>query len=145
MPVVKQKVWVPHSASHMYHLVHDVAQYPDFLPWCAYTTVHYADATHQQATIGVRKGPIRQQFTTRNQCQENQRIDMQCVDGPFRSFSGYWMFTPANSGSWVELHLTFSLRLGWLSRVLNVFFQEAMGQMVSAFVQRANEVSDDQH
>ena len=141
MANVQQKVWVPHSTEHMYQLVYDVAQYPQFLPWCAYTTVHYADQTSQEATIGIRKGPITQQFTTRNHCAVNQSIEMQCIDGPFNSFAGQWLFTPDQDGSWIELQVNFTMRHAWLSSLFNVFFKEAMNQMVSAFVQRAREVS----
>ena len=31
---------VMHSAERMFHLVNDVASYPDFLPWCSASQVH---------------------------------------------------------------------------------------------------------
>ncbi|HAP53300.1 MAG TPA: ubiquinone-binding protein, partial [Marinobacter adhaerens] len=31
---------VMHSAERMFHLVNDIARYPEFLPWCAGAEIH---------------------------------------------------------------------------------------------------------
>ncbi|OZB56036.1 MAG: hypothetical protein B7X35_07200 [Halothiobacillus sp. 14-56-357] len=34
MTNITRQIHVPYSAAQMYHLVNDVAAYPEFLPWC---------------------------------------------------------------------------------------------------------------
>ena len=58
---------VMHSAERMFHLVNDVARYPEFLPWCAGAEVHEQNDAEIMASLDISKGGVRHRLTTRNQ------------------------------------------------------------------------------
>ena len=53
MPQVKRSALVLYSPAKMYHLVHDVAAYPEFLSWCNATEVHEQNELEQIASLKV--------------------------------------------------------------------------------------------
>lgn len=132
---------VMHSAERMFHLVNDVARYPEFLPWCASTEIHDQSDEQITASMDIAKGGIRQTLTTRNQLQSPQIIDITLVDGPFRNLSGRWRFKPLDSGACkVILTLEFEFS-GSLSRMtFGQVFSHAANTMVDAFCRRADQL-----
>ena len=118
MPQISRSALVPFSAEQMYQLVNDVHSYPDFLPGC-----------------------ISKTFTTRNTLLDNQSINMQLVDGPFRKLMGGWQFTALSPEACkVELHLDFEFTNKLIELAFGKVFKELAGSMVQAFTQRAKEV-----
>lgn len=132
---------VMHSAERMFHLVNDVARYPEFLPWCARAEIH--DQSDQQitASMDIAKGGIRHRLTTQNQLQAPEVIDISLVDGPFRNLSGRWHFKPLDAGACkVILTLEFEFS-GSLSRMtFGQVFSHAANTMVDAFCRRADQL-----
>ena len=74
----------------MFRLVLDVASYPRFVPWCVGAQVHQESEVEQVATIEIARGPIKRSLTTCNRLCLDESIDMDLVDGPFRSLHGAW-------------------------------------------------------
>ncbi len=132
---------VLHSAERMFHLVNDVARYPEFLPWCAGTEIH--ESTDQQitASMDIAKGGIRHRVTTRNELRLPDTIDIELVDGPFQNLSGRWHFKALDSNACkVILTLEFEFS-GSLSRMtFGKVFSQAANTMVDAFCRRADEL-----
>ena len=76
--------------------------------------------------------------------EAGSRIDIELVDGPFKSLAGHWRFTPlGEAGCKVELDLDFELASGLLRRLLGPIFSEITNKMVDAFCRRAREVYGD--
>jgi ribosome-associated toxin RatA of RatAB toxin-antitoxin module len=93
MADVQKTVLIRHSAEQMFDLVTDVADYPNFLPWCGGVEIRRQDESGMEAKIDINFKGIKQHFATRNSMQRPTRIDMEFADGPFRKFTGYWRFT----------------------------------------------------
>ena len=131
---------VMHSAERMFHLVNDVASYPDFLPWCSASQVHEQTDHEIMASMDIAKGGIRHRLTTRNQLYLPHTIEMSLVDGPFRNLSGRWQFKPLqNNACKVILTLEFEFS-GSLSRMtFGPVFNQAANTMVDAFCRRADQ------
>ena len=73
-------------------------------PWCTHARVEARSAAEVVATIGVRRGALRAEFTTRNELEPDRRVTMNLVRGPFRVLTGEWLLTPiGQNGSRVEL------------------------------------------
>ncbi len=83
---------VMHSAERMFHLVNDIARYPEFLPWCAGAEIHERQPEQVTASLEIAKGGVRHTLTTRNQLLMPEAIEMNLVDGPFRNLTGRWHF-----------------------------------------------------
>ncbi|MDL0431642.1 type II toxin-antitoxin system RatA family toxin [Marinobacter sp. TBZ242] len=132
---------VMHPADRMFHLVNDVARYPEFLPWCAETEIHEETGDQIVASMEIAKGGIRHRLTTRNQLLLPHTIEMNLVDGPFQNLSGRWHFKSLDDNACkVILTLEFEFS-GSLSRMtFGPVFSQAANTMVDAFCRRADEL-----
>ena len=140
MPTINRSALVPFSARQMYDLVNNVAAYPEFLPWCSGATVVESGADYKIAQVNIRKGPVRQHFTTRNTLQDGRQISMALVDGPFRSLDGQWQFSEiGDAGCRVSFNIDFNLSGLLLQKALGPVFNEICSRLVDAFVTRAHE------
>ena len=125
----------------MFALINDIESYPQFLPWC--TSAHVQSRTEQEiiATVGVRRGALSSQFTTRNELTPNRRISMRLVSGPFKMLEGDWTFTavemPGQPGCRIDLLLRFAFANRLTGMVFEPLFEETVASMVDAFVARA--------
>ena len=66
MKTVHKSVLIWYSAEEMYALVIDIANYPQFLPWCDRSRVIEQTDAGMTAEVGLAFGGLHQQFTTRN-------------------------------------------------------------------------------
>lgn len=141
MPTINRSALVPFSARQMYDLVNDVAAYPEFLPWCGGAAVIESGEDYRIAQVQIRKGPVRQQFTTRNALQRDRQISMALVDGPFRSLDGKWQFSEiGDAGCRVSFDIEFSFAGRLLATALGPIFNEICSRLVDAFVTRAHQL-----
>ncbi len=138
---IDRSALVFHSSERMYSIVNDVASYPVFLPWCSDAQVVSYCQQEMVATLGVAKGAVRQQFTTRNRFIEHNEIKMELIDGPFRYLEGVWQFKPLEKTACkVMLKLNFDFDNQLAKVALSSVFNQAANTMVDAFCKRANEV-----
>ncbi len=141
MSQISRSALVPYSAEQMYRLVNDVDSYPQFLPGCTGSRVLEASAGEMTAAVDVSKAGISKTFVTRNTLTDNQSIQMQLVDGPFRKLSGGWRFTSLSEDACkVELSLDFEFTNMLVELAFGRIFKELASSMVQAFTQRAKEV-----
>ena len=139
MKVVERSAIVPFTAGQMYDLVNDVASYPEFLPWCkASRILGDPSPAERVASLSIERGVLRSEFTTRNHLQKDAEILMQLVEGPFRSLTGRWQFTPiGDRGSRVSFRVEFEFRNPLTAVAFNTVFESLCGTIVDAFVARA--------
>ncbi len=141
MPSIERSALVPHSAQKMFDLVNDVDAYPEFLPWCSGASTLELGEKHRVARVDLKKGPLSQHFTTRNDIIDGQEIKMSLVDGPFRQLNGQWSFkTIGDQGCRVSFHIEFTFAGFLLQKTLSPIFNEICARMVDAFVERANQL-----
>jgi|SRR5688572_2194444 len=145
MKKISRTAIVEHSAERMHALVEDIEAYPRFLPWCRAARVleRGAGGTLASLTVGLRG--LRQSFTTRNLSQAGRSIDMQLVDGPFRSFAAAWRFSPlAERACRIEFAMQYEFSSRVLARVLEPLFDGIADTMVDAFIRRAEALGRNQ-
>ncbi|MFS2222004.1 type II toxin-antitoxin system RatA family toxin [Pantoea sp. B65] len=141
MAQISRSALVPYSAEQMYQLVNDVDAYPEFLPGCTGSRVLEFAENQMTAAVDVSKAGISKTFVTRNTLTDNQSINMQLVDGPFRKLTGGWNFTPLSEAACkVELNLEFEFTNMLVELAFGRVFKELASSMVQAFTQRAKEV-----
>ena len=132
---------VMHSAERMFHLVNDIARYPEFLPWCAGAQVHEESAQHIMASLDIAKGGVRHRLTTRNELEKPGAIHMTLVDGPFRNLTGRWNFQSLDTDACkVILRLEFEFSGSLARMTFGTVFNQAAASMVDAFCRRADEL-----
>ena len=140
MADVQKTVLIRHSAEQMFDLVTDVADYPNFLPWCGGVEVRHRDDTSMEAKIDINFKGIKQHFATRNSMQRPTRIDMEFADGPFRKFTGFWRFTPLRVDACkIEFALHYEFTNIILEKLIGPVFNHIANTFVESFVKRADQ------
>jgi len=144
MKTVHKSVLIWYSADEMFSLVVDVASYPQFLPWCDRATVLAEDELRMTAEIGIAFSGIHQTFTTLNEHVPGREVRMKLVSGPFSRLDGQWRFIPLGEGRQrackVELELHYGFDNAALSALVGPVFDKIAGNLVDAFVKRAEQV-----
>ena len=149
MREVRRSALIGQPPERMFALINDIESYPQFLPWC--TSAHVQSRTDREliASVGVRRGPLNSQFTTRNELTANRHIAMRLVSGPFKTLEGDWTFTPVDvpghSGCRVDLVLRFAFANRLAAMVFEPLFEETAASLVDAFVARARALAADAH
>ena len=138
MREVKRLALVAQPPARLFALISDVERYPEFVPGCTHARVESRSPAEVVATIGVRRGALRAEFTTRNELEPDRRVTMNLVRGPFRVLTGEWLLTPIGpSGTRVELTMRFEFSNPVSAVIFEPLFAETVGALVDAFVARA--------
>ncbi len=144
---------VPYSAAQMYDLVADVARYPEFLPWTAAARVRSRSPITgpegqpgevMEADLVISFKVFRERFGSRvTLWPEEQRIDTEYLDGPFRHMHSNWAFRDTDEGCEISFHVEFEFKNRILQSAAGLFFYEAMQRIVRAFEERARALHGD--
>jgi ribosome-associated toxin RatA of RatAB toxin-antitoxin module len=138
MREVKRSALVAQPPSRLFALINDIESYPRFLPWCNRARVESRSEREIVATIGVKRGPLNGEFTTRNELEPDRRILMHLVSGPFSTLEGQWLLTPIGAdGCRVELTMRFAFKSALSGMLFEHQFAETVGSLVDAFVSRS--------
>ena len=144
MKTVHKSVLIWYSASEMFALVTDIPSYPQFLPWCDSAAVLERDSGGMTAKVGLSIAGIKQSFTTRNTHEQNRKVNLKLVNGPFSKLDGEWSFTPVGKtderACRIELSLSYDFDNMALAALVGPVFEKIAGSLVDAFVKRAAHV-----
>jgi ribosome-associated toxin RatA of RatAB toxin-antitoxin module len=142
MPAVRRSALLPFAPRAVFDVVSDVPRYPEFLPWCRDARVLQADDREVVAELALDASGLQERFTTRNRLFPHERIELELVSGPFRSFAGTWRFISigADDGCRVELDLEFQFSGArtLLGSAFSAVFARAADRMVDAFCARVH-------
>lgn len=146
MKHVKKSVLLWYSPHEMYELVTAVADYPQFLPWCARAEVlDHTDAA-MTARLHLAYAGIRHAFTTRNEHDPDSAVRVRLVDGPFSLLDGHWLFQRVGSEAQackIEFELRYAFASLALEAVVSPVFDRIANTFVDSFVKRAAQVYGD--
>ena len=143
MREIKHSALVAQPAARLFALINDIESYPQFIPWCTHAKVLSRSEQEIVATIGVRQGPLHSEFTTRNQLEQDRRILMHLVSGPFKMLEGEWLLTPISQtvgggvGCRVQLTMKFAFKNPLTAVLFEQKFAETASSLMDAFVARA--------
>ena len=139
LKTVEKNVLVLHSAEQMFDLVNTVEDYPRFLPWCARTEVLRREGDVLEAMLHMDYMKVRQSFGIRNHNRPPHEIRMDLLNGPFKSLSGTWRFTPLGDlGCKIEFRLEYEFASSMLSALIGPVFNRIATTLVDAFIQEAD-------
>ncbi len=124
----------------MFALINDIERYPLFVPGCTAARIESRKDNEMVATLNIKRGPLRAEFTTRNLLEPDKRVLMQFVSGPFRVLEGLWTLTPLGElGCRVELEMRFEFANRLAGTLFESLFEDTAASLVDAFVKRARE------
>jgi ribosome-associated toxin RatA of RatAB toxin-antitoxin module len=138
MRQIKRTALVAHPPDRMFALINDVERYPEFVPWCTRAHVDARSEREIVATLWVRRGPLRTQFTTRNELEPNRAVRLHLVKGPFSALEGQWVLTPIGTrGCRIELSMRFAFANAFSGALFEPVFEHTAASLVDAFARRA--------
>jgi ribosome-associated toxin RatA of RatAB toxin-antitoxin module len=146
MREVKHSALVAQPPGRLFALINDVESYPRFIPWCTHAKVLSRSDREIVATIGVQRGPLQSELTTRNELVPDSRIVMHLVDGPFKMLEGEWLLAPIagapgqgseGEGCRVQLTMKFAFKNPLTAMLFEQKFAETVSSLMDAFVARA--------
>lgn len=139
MRTVNRSAIVPFGADAMFALVRDVQAYPEFLPWCAASTLRSETADELVASLTVGFGAFNSEFSTRNRFVEPEWMTMQLVEGPFSSLEGRWSFRQLGAaGCEISLQISFDFANALADISLGFAFEKICNDLIDAFISRAH-------
>lgn len=144
MARVKKSALVAFSTDQMFDLVIDVERYQEFLPWCRASTLLSRTENEICAEIEVAKAGISQTFSTCNQFDRPNSMQLKLREGPFKELTGLWEFTALTEDACkisLEMNFEFSGRL--INAAFGAVFRQIADTMVHSFCQRAKEIYGD--
>jgi len=143
MRQVKHSALLAQAPSLLFALISDIESYPQFVPWCTHAKVQSRQGREIIATIGIKRGPLQGELTTRNELEPSRRIQMHLVSGPLlKVLEGEWLLTPlAAEGCRAELTMRFAFRNPLTALVFEQLFAETAASLMDAFVKRAQDAS----
>lgn len=122
----------------MYALINDVESYPAFVPGCTHARLISSTPTEMVGVLGLRKGPLQTEITTRNTLEQDRRIHLVQVEGPFREFEAEWRLTPVGEdGCRVDFEMRFAFRNTMSAMIFEPLFEQTASALVDAFIARA--------
>lgn len=144
MPTHSETRVLPYSARQMFDLVADVASYPQFLPWCAAARVRSVTpmpdgGDEMLADLVISFKVFRERFGSRVRLyRDDERIETEYLDGPFRYMQSTWNFRDVGEGRCeVKFFVDFEFRNFMLQKAIGLVFNDAMQRIVRAFEARA--------
>ena len=138
---VERSALVTHTPAQMFALVSDIGRYPEFVPWVAAATVLSRTENEVVGQLEMERSGFREKFTTRNLLAPPHRMDLTLVEGPFKVLEGRWSFDAiGDRGTRIGLVMDFEFANPVLALMLSKSFEKSCGQLVDAFVARANAV-----
>lgn len=142
MTTIQRNALVHYSPQEMFQLVNNVGDYAEFLPWCRSSCVLSETETEMEASVEIAKGVLNQTFTTHNKLMQGQRIEIELVNGPFKTLSGFWQFDAlkTENACKVNLVLEFEFDNAMISIAARPIFTQIANSLVDAFCKRAVEV-----
>ncbi|WP_339856595.1 type II toxin-antitoxin system RatA family toxin [uncultured Nisaea sp.] len=141
MPTHAEQRVVPFAPEQLFDLIADIQRYPEFLPWCVGARIRKRDGNRIVADLVIGYKLIRERFTsTVTLSPEQNRIDVEYTDGPFKYLNNHWVFEPHPEGCLIDFYVDFEFRSKMLQKIIEVFFNEAVRRMVGAFEARAHEL-----
>lgn len=146
MTARRTRTQVPYTADQMCGLVADIERYPDFLPWCVALRVvarrEEGSIDFTTADMVVAYGVFREKFRSVVRLDRTSRqIDVDYVDGPFRSLRNAWAFEDLpTGGSTVDFSIDFEFRNLILQKTAHAVFERVFLKMADAFIDRAKAI-----
>lgn len=138
---IRKSVITPHTPAQMYALVSDIEHYPQYLPWCPSSKVISRNDNIVVGKVDISYLKVKAHFTTANTNFENQRIEMNLVDGPFKHLKGYWNFIPLGEhGCKIEFSLDYTFSNFIIEKVIGTVFEIVIKNIVDAFIKKAHEI-----
>lgn len=134
---------MPFGMDEVYGVIADIERYPEFLPWCSRLTVRKREEREGKniltASMTATFHVVSETFTSRVTLDPAAHaIDVEYIDGPFRSLINTWRLSADPSGgTLVDFYIAFTFKNPMLEMLMSTVFHRVVAKLVNAFEERA--------
>jgi coenzyme Q-binding protein COQ10 len=134
---------LPFTPEQLFHLVGEVARYPEFVPWITTMQVRNPRADGPGVSVvdaeaGVGFSFLKERFSTRvRRDADRLAVDVDLINGPFRTLKNSWRFEPDPVGCCVVFEIDFAFKSRLLEALLVANFGRAVDRLIACFETRA--------
>ena len=126
----------------MFDLVADVARYQEFAPWCMASRINRyegPDVFYADLVVGYKM--FRERFSSKVMLSRSDEISIEYLKGPLKNLRNRWKFIrQADNTCLIDFSVEFEFGNTALQALANMFFNEVVKRMVSAFEMRARDL-----
>ena len=138
MDYIKKNELINVNVEIIFDLINDVDNYDTFLPWCSESRIISHDENIIEAEINISKNFLKWKFSTRNKYFDNNKIDLELLDGPFSHLTGYWLFKIVDiNNTSVELYLEYEFDNKLIELSIKPIFSNIMTSILDSFISQA--------
>ncbi len=138
MAHVSLSALIGYSAQHMFDLVNDIEQYPQFMQGCRSARVISKSDKELVGELSLAKAGVTQTFVTRNSLIAPSRIEMKLEEGNFSKFSAVWQFEALTEAACkVSFEMEFEFKYGLVDLAVGKLLSGSANNLVDALVDRA--------
>ena len=140
MASIKRSALVQYSAGQMFDLVNDIEKYPEFMMGCVEAVVISQSDKWIVGKLRLSKAGLTQEFTTKNWLDRPSLIEMELVEGKFKSFNARWSLeTLSDDACKVALIMEFEVDSFLVDVAAEKLLTSSANNLVDAIVTRAKE------
>ncbi len=141
MASIHRSALVEYSVEQMFDLVNDIEKYPEFMQGCAQAEIISKNDHEIIGRLYLSKAGVKQEFTTRNFLDRPNTIEMELIEGKFKSFSSRWVFGAlSNHACKVSLYMDFEFDLGLVDFAAEKLLSSSANSLVDSLVSRAKAI-----
>ncbi len=134
----EQKI-LPYTPEQMFDLVANVDKYKEFVPWCVGSRINKWEGDKvffADLVIGYKL--FRERFSSKVILERPDSIQIQYLEGPLKHLTNEWRFLREENGYCkIDFSVEFEFNNFVFQSLVNVFFNEVVRRMVTAFEKRA--------
>ncbi len=140
-----------YTPEQMFALVAEVDKYKEFAPWCVASRINRYETAHIfYADLVVGYKMVRERFSSKVVLMPPDKkkgvdgaITIEYLHGPLKHLKNQWQFIREPDGNClIDFKVEFEFKNKALQGLAQLFFQEVIKRMVSAFEARAQELYD---
>ena len=140
MASIKRSALVQYSADQMFDLVNDIEKYPEFMLGCVEAVVISRNDESIVGKLKLSRAGITQEFTTKNLLRRPISVEMQLIEGKFKSFSARWSFEALRDDACkVALSMDFEFDSFFIDTAAEKLLMSSANSLVDAIVVRAKD------
>ena len=130
------------NKKNLIHIVLDIEQYPQFVPWCLVGKIHKKKETKDfieiQADLKVGKKYINENYSSLVlYSKKKDLITVTNIDGPLKYLKNEWNFKEISNKTLLDFSIDFELQNSFLNIIMKNYFNFGLNKITDAFEERA--------